>query len=467
MTDKLLREIDFLIENATDDLIKDIKEFVGIKSVRETSALGAPFGQNNAEVQKLFLAKSEKEGFFCKDYGVGVVSAALYPEKPDLGVWLHGDVVAEGVGWEFPPYDAQVAGDCVIGRGVSDNKGQLAAILRLFAILKKVGIKFSYNPAIFLGSNEETGMKDIKGDKENPYAKGFLNVAKPPKISLIPDDDFPVAKGAMGAVNIFLTGTDVLDGFTVSCRTSENPGVATAVFDRKVCGKMEGCNISCGDKTEISAFTVPRHSAHPDEKGDAITVLTAALLSFSAVAEKDRKYLEFLNRVSVDIEGKSFDIRSKNGELVGVVPSIKDLYCTEGKICVNLRVRFPAWTDCGTVADKVAGLAEKYGFKLQREVLDTPAYIHDDNDEILNTLCNVYNDFSGENAKPYYGAGATYANVLPRAYVFGTGANRPPENFENGRGFAHGVDEAVSVSRLKKAMKIYARALLKFDEKGL
>ena len=41
---------------------------------------------------------------------------------------------------------------------------------------------------------------------------------------------------------------------------------------------------------------------------------------------------------------------------------------------------------------------------------------------------------------------------------------QPPEDFPEGRGEAHGVDEAVSPDRLERAMRIYARALLRLNE---
>ena len=60
--------------------------------------------------------------------------------------------------------------------------------------------------------------------------------------------------------------------------------------------------------------------------------------------------------------------------------------------------------------------------------------------------------------------GGTYAHKLPNAYVFGTNACLPPEDFPKGRGGAHGIDESASIDRLKRAMRIYARALLLLDE---
>ena len=40
----------------------------------------------------------------------------------------------------------------------------------------------------------------------------------------------------------------------------------------------------------------------------------------------------------------------------------------------------------------------------------------------------------------------------------------PPEDFPKGRGSAHGLDESVSLDRLQRAMRIYARALLALNE---
>lgn len=38
------------------------------------------------------------------------------------------------------------------------------------------------------------------------------------------------------------------------------------------------------------------------------------------------------------------------------------------------------------------------------------------------------------------------------------------EGFPQGHGGAHGLDEVVSLQRLERAMKIYARALLELNE---
>ena len=42
--------------------------------------------------------------------------------------------------------------------------------------------------------------------------------------------------------------------------------------------------------------------------------------------------------------------------------------------------------------------------------------------------------------------------------------NKKPEDFPAGHGGAHGKDECVSLDRLQRAMRIYARAFLALNE---
>ena len=84
---------------------------------------------------------------------------------------------------------------------------------------------------------------------------------------------------------------------------------------------------------------------------------------------------------------------------------------------------------------------------------------------VVKALCDVANDVTGDVGKaPYLLSGGTYAHRLPNALVFGMSGNLPPDDFPSGRGGAHGVDEAVSLDRLQRAMRIYARALLTLNE---
>ena len=137
MDKELIKLIDEKIEEATKDIIKDTVRLVNINSERGEALPGAPFGKGAREVLDAVLEMGKAEGFVTTDYNVGVVSTALKDGKADLGIWAHGDVVPAGEGWDFEPYNATVIDDkYIIGRGVTDNKGQLAAIFNLLKIFK-------------------------------------------------------------------------------------------------------------------------------------------------------------------------------------------------------------------------------------------------------------------------------------------------------------------------------------------
>lgn len=191
MNAELLKQIDILIEQSRSDVIRDTIRFVGINSEKGEAKPGAPFGEGPRKMLDEVIRVGKESGFYTNDYNVGVVSLGMSDGEADLGIWIHGDVVPAGDGWVFEPYNAVEYKGCVVGRGAGDNKGQLAAMFNLFRIFTKLGIDLKYNAAIFVGSNEETGMFDMKGMDKNPDARGFLNVCKSPKLSLVPDGDFP------------------------------------------------------------------------------------------------------------------------------------------------------------------------------------------------------------------------------------------------------------------------------------
>ena len=191
MNETILHQIDQAIEAVRADLQEDVIKLVGIKSVKGDPQPGAPFGDGPKKVLDTVLEMGCGEGFYPTDYEVGVVSLSLKEGRPDLGIWLHGDVVPEGEGWNYPPYDATPYKGCIIGRGATDNKGQLCAIFHLLKIFKKLEIPLNYNPALYVGSNEENGKHDVKA---------FCGKYTPPRLSLVPDASFPVGYGGMGGL---------------------------------------------------------------------------------------------------------------------------------------------------------------------------------------------------------------------------------------------------------------------------
>ena len=81
----------------------------------------------------------------------------------------------------------------------------------------------------------------------------------------------------------------------------------------------------------------------------------------------------------------------------------------------------------------------------------------------------MYNEVTGEDAKPFTMGGGTYARHFPLAVSFGPEAalGQMPADLPSFVGSIHGPNEAVSLDHLCKALKIYIYSLLALQEVDL
>jgi succinyl-diaminopimelate desuccinylase len=79
-----------------------------------------------------------------------------------LFVPCHTDIVPPGDGWDSDPFELQVEGDEVRGRGVTDNKGPLVASLLALKILKEAGVELDGELQIGALADEEA--TDVDGE---------------------------------------------------------------------------------------------------------------------------------------------------------------------------------------------------------------------------------------------------------------------------------------------------------------
>ena len=461
MERSIIEKIDRRIDDLRQELADITIDLVNIKSEKGTPLPGAPFGEGPRRVLDRMLEMGQAAGFYTRDYGVGVVSLAMQDKAPDVGIWLHGDVVPAGDGWHFPPYNASEYKGCVIGRGATDNKGQLAAVFLLLRLFKELDIRLRYNPAIYIGSDEESGMADMIGIPGDPEAKGFLNVAEPPRLSLVPDEGFSVGYGGKGSVTLTLRSNLPLQSCNLTAGLPDDPGLATAVFHADILPQeIPNCTVK---GNTVTTWTSPRHGASPDPNGNMITVLSDALLENNIVPEEERHIWEFLRTVSTDIYGKTLGIAATSAHMKPLTVFTKQVTMADGHIDVTLNIRYPDSITCEQIVSRVSDAAGVYGFSLTESKAGTSAYLAPVDTPVVQVLCAASCEVIGTDIPPFTLSGGTYAHRLPNAYVFGMNGCLPPEDFPKGCGNAHGVDECVSLDRLQRAMRIYARALLWLD----
>ena len=465
MNTHILSKIDSLIKESRQELADLTKKLVNIKSVLEPAAPGAPFGEGVKKVLDTAVMLGKEKGLFTQDYNVGVVSIALKEGQPDLGIWVHGDVVPEGTGWSFEPYNAVEYEGRIVGRGAGDNKGQLAAMLILLDIFKKLDIKLKYTPALYIGSNEEKGMLELLGMEGNPDAKGFLNLCTPPKMSLVPDGAFPVGYGGKGNLMLMLKTVKPLKGLRVIAGQDDAPGKAVAVFENRVTGNFKECTVTYGKNTTVEISSLPVHNAKPVPGGNMITTLARELIASGVLDGEDIPMFDFLQKMSADTTGSMFGIDVETNTMAPLSVSTFKIDDIDGCMQVNINIRYPIEITAEEIIERITRVSGLYGFVFSDKNIIHKPYLLDKDSEIVKTLCRVSNDVTGMDQTPYTVQGGTYAHELPNAYVFGSSANLRPESWEAPRGSAHSIDEVVSLDRLQRAMKIYARALLELNEK--
>ncbi len=457
-----IAELDREIEGICRELADLTMRLVNIKSTQGEPLPGAPFGAGPKQVLDEMLRIGKENGFFCTDYGTGVISLALREGKPDLGIWLHGDVVPAGNGWRFDPFQATEYKNCIIGRGATDNKGQIAAAFYLLLAFRKLNIPLNFNPALYIGSNEESGMADLTGIAGNPDAKGFLNVAEPPRLSLVPDGGFSAGYGGKGKVSLTLQSSTPFHGCTLTAGTEKDPGLATASFDREISAEKVGnCTVS---GNELSVWTAPKHGAHPDPDGNMITRLSEAILENGLSHPEDLYIWQFLKEITSHVYGETLGIATKSEEMSPLTVFTGTAETVNGCCQVSLGIRYPVGITGEEILERVRTAAEERNFSLVSHRSSQRAYLAPKDTPVVKALCKASDELMDKVIPPYTLSGGTYAHHLPNAYVFGMNGCQPPEDFPKGKGGAHGVDECVSLARLQRAMRIYARAFLLLND---
>ena len=137
-----------VFEKYRDQMIKNIQEVVKIRSVIDTPVENGPFGKGNKQALEFVLN-------LCKDLGFEVCNLDGYCGYAQVGkgeeifaIITHLDVVPEGEGWDYEPYEAKIVDGYLYGRGVWDDKGP--AIISIYALKALMDSNFQFKKRIRL-----------------------------------------------------------------------------------------------------------------------------------------------------------------------------------------------------------------------------------------------------------------------------------------------------------------------------
>ena len=467
MDRKIIDQLNSYIDDNRENIINDLIAVSSIESVSLDDSPVRPFGQGCRNVVDHMLAKGESEGFAVHNYEyyAGEIRYDVGKEK-SIGMLGHLDVVPAGEDWTVTePYKPVIKNGFLFGRGVGDNKSASIGSLYIMKALRSLNVPLNHNLVLLMGTNEETGMTDMK------Y---FTEHYECPEFTFVPDAGFPGVGGEFGRLRYSVTSDAALSDDFVDMHAGSafniipNKAVCVLKKDTEIdYGKLpEGFTVEEKEEgIEITSHGVSSHAAGPERGINAIYVLTDALIRLPGLRESDRKILEFINGINADYYGSFLGIDFIDEVSGQTVSSGTVLKFDHGHVTLLNDCRRAVTDSNERLIRNIDAKCAECGFTAQYHEKSN-GYALDVNGPVIQAIKKVYEDETGDLGKVIgIGKGGTYAGALPRAFATGIvlrGERRA--ELPEGHGGAHQPDEYIVIDDYIAGIKLLMKMILTVDE---
>ena len=457
-----------------DAVVDTLADLVAFRTVVED---GVPNARNPEFLRlKGYLADAAARlGLDFEDYGAALVLGL--GRSPDrLGILTHADVrPADAAAWKTDPFtlDRDSEPGRLLGRGVEDDKGAVAAALYSLRALGDEGLPGRRRVELIVSLAEESDW--------TPFRE-FLAGWTPPPLNVAFDALYPVVTGEFGAGAIRVTlrdgpggagGAPRLASFTGGGYLSQVPGSAEAVVagaDERLSAALErdaaGAEAGWfeidrdGDVIRIRSHGVAAHSSAPWTGRNAITQLAALLGRHPWPPTAAGTMVRFID----DLVGPGHHAE-RFGDLAYAHEVMGRLTLTfatltpaaGGGLVAALNVRRPAGRTGPAVEKTVRaaldGWRRQTGLPLDWNIdIGDPYYV--ESAPHVPVLLDVFRHYTGRPAPgPISVGGGTQARLLPNGVNFGPAM--PDEPYTG-----HSDHEFMTVDRLRLNLRMYTAVLV-------
>ena len=468
MDNTLDARIDSYVDEVFEDMVADISALVSHPSVADASKAepGAPFGRAVRDALDCGLSIARRLGFETGD-DEGYLGWADIPgeEERQLATIAHVDVVPAGPGWATDPFEVSRRDGWLLGRGVMDDKGPAVLSLYAGAFLLHEGIRPRYTFRALLGCDEEVGMSDVHHYLESHEDPAFL---------FTPDASFPLCNAEKGCYGVTLVSGPIEGGKILAWSGAE---VTNAIPGESVlelaCSLEElpeptrhADRISFAqagpDAVRITAQGIGGHASMPEGTLNAIGIIVGYLAENPGLlSESECAFLGLLGLVHADTDGAALGIASSNDAFGPLTVNGGTICVHDGRLEQTLDVRYPSSTTADEMTATLASRAADFGATVEVTRDKVPFWV-DASHPAVQTLLSVYNEVTGEHAEPFSMGGGTYARNFACAVSFGP--EDPDMDMPEWAGPMHGPNEGAPEELLRRALKIYIRAILRLQE---
>lgn len=464
--------IEDYINKNREQILSDLLTLVKIPSVKADALPGKPYGEACAKALEESKSLFDKNGFETKMNTEFGYALAYYGEKntKSIGLFSHSDVVPVGNDWlTCKPFEPVIADGFVFGRGCNDNKSGVITALYVAKIIKDLGLDLKNRLMVFVGSNEETGMKDIEA---------FSRLEMMPDASLVPDAEYPCISGEKSMIDFDITSKKPLNSvkkfaggkaFNIILDDVD----AEVVYSEKMfceiktlCdGDDRYCIFSDKDTIYIKAKGISKHAAYPEGSVNAAVLMADMLCKCDSLCENDKHILSDLSRLVTDYYGAGFGIQHED-KVFGKLTSANGIVnmTEEGKINAVFNIRFGTSCDFESTSQKIKKAVEEV-WDIS-EIKGSEGYNIEDDSPVLKATEQVYRYLSqNEEAKAEKCSGGTYARHIKNALPVGTVADYKitKPKLPSGHGDVHQPDESLNIEAFFESIKIVTCMIMEID----
>ncbi len=413
--------IEGFFRSHSDEIFADLKYLVSFPSVRGEAVPGAPFGAECARCLDATAGLFRYYGFETdvyqeRGYAMAWCGGRSVTGSDYTGIFSHCDVVPViPSDWKLTsPFDMYDNGDLVVGRGVSDDKQAIIAALYLFRAVRELGLPLRHPLGLFIGANEESGMKDVRN---------FRDAGPIPAVAVVPDGGFPVSLGERGSFHADITClapfTDVV---SVSGGSAYNVvlGCVECVVRRSAglqsfldANPREWLSVADeGDTVRLVARGVSAHGGRPYLGESALLRLSSLLSGFDGFRGSDRKIFAEIADMLSDCYGTSLGIADDDPDMSRLTAANGIVKTEDGRLTFTLDIRFGPGVDKSSAKETLAANVAARGFSLSATAGSTAFTISPD-DPLAAAFLASYRRLCGKpDAKHFYMTGGTYSKIL-------------------------------------------------------
>ncbi|MEG0774013.1 dipeptidase PepV [Clostridium sp.] len=451
--------LDEKIVTMREEIIKSVQESIRIKSVETEAKDNMPFGAGVHRALEHCLGVSESLGFITVNVD-NMIGYAEYGQGEEMiAVLGHLDVVPEGDGWNYPPYDAEIHDGRIYGRGATDDKGPTIGALYALKAIKDLSLPLKRRVRIIFGLNEESGSKCVKY-----YLESGEEI---PVCGFTPDAEYPIINGEKGIVTckykrkLSSQGEIILKSIRGGIAANVVPDYAEAVIciDKnkavnivKLAESLEEIKIEeREDSLLIKSYGISAHGSTPEKGRNAISHLLLFLGKLDLKGET-KEFISFMNKyIGLNLHGEKLDIYLEDKISGKFIFNLGTIVGNEEEVSIEINMRYPVMK---TYEDFIYTFRKKMDLGKMEEMYvrhKKSLYVSPDT-EFIKKLQKVYEEKVGEKAELVSIGGGTYAKAMDNIVAFGPIFKGEPM-------VEHKPDEYIEIESLIKNVQIMAAAI--------